>query len=279
MKKDPRYPIYIISKGRWDSRQTVKPLERMNVPFYVAVEPQEFEQYARVIDRSKLLKLPFSNLESGSIPVRNWVWQHSIDNGFDRHWLMDDNIKDFYRYNNNLLIKAESGAMFRAAEDFTDRYENIAFSGLQYYMFIVRKVKNRAFTKNTRVYSCTLINNHIPFRWRGKYNEDTDICLRALKAGWCTALFYAFVQDKSTTMTMKGGNTEHVYVDGDNRRKFAESLYNQHPDVVKITEKWGRVHHSVDYSSFQKFNKFKLKKGISIKDSVDNYGMTLKNIT
>lgn len=78
---------------------------------------------------------------------------------------------------------------------------------------------------------------------------------------------------------MKGGNTEHVYVDGDNRRKFAESLYNQHPDVVKITEKWGRVHHSVDYTPFQKFNKFKLKPDYIAKDGVDNYGMTLKNIT
>jgi hypothetical protein len=38
--KPPRYPIYIISKGRYDSRYTSRTLEYMNVPYYIVVEPQ-----------------------------------------------------------------------------------------------------------------------------------------------------------------------------------------------------------------------------------------------
>ena len=56
---------------------------------------------------------------------------------------------------------------------------------------------------------------------------------------------------KVTTQRCKGGNTDNVYVDGDNRLKFAESLKEQHPDVTKVVKKLGRWHHQVDYSGFK----------------------------
>ena len=75
-------------------------------------------------------------------------------------------------------------------------------------------------------------------------------------------------------MKMKGGNTDEVYTDGDNRLKFAQSLQRQHPDIVKITKRWGRWHHHVDYRVF-KGNKLKLKEGFEVPDQVNNYGMEL----
>ncbi len=75
-------------------------------------------------------------------------------------------------------------------------------------------------------------------------------------------------------MTMKGGNTDELYVD-DGRLKMAESLQEQHPEIVKITEKWGRPQHHVDYSGFRK-NKLKLKPGVVIPEGVNNYGMSLR---
>lgn len=272
-----KYPIYIISKGRWESRLTSKTLEAMGVPYRIVIEPQEYEQYSAVIDKKKILVLPFSNLGQGSIPARNWVWEHSIEEGHSRHWLMDDNIEYFFRFNKNLKVPVSNGAVLKAMEDFTDRYEKIAFSGPNYFMFASRKSKGPPFVINTRVYSCTLIDNSLPFRWRGKYNEDTDICLRALKAGYRTILFNAFLQGKKTTMTMKGGNTDSVYTDGDNRLKFAESLRKQHPDLVKVTRKFGRWHHHVDYRSFKQ-NKLIKKKGVKVEDKTNNYGMILKQI-
>jgi hypothetical protein len=40
---NPRYPVYIISKGRWDSRLTSKALETINVPYRIVIEPQEYD--------------------------------------------------------------------------------------------------------------------------------------------------------------------------------------------------------------------------------------------
>ena len=120
----------------------------------------------------------------------------------------------------------------------------------------------------------TLINNNIKYRWRGRYNEDTDICLRALKDGWCTIQFNAFLGDKATTMVMKGGNTDTIYNTGDKRRAFAESLKKQHPDIVEVVWKFDRWHHQVNYKPFKK-NKLIKKEGLIIENKVNNYGMTL----
>ena len=271
---NPKYPVYIISKGRWEKRKTSRTLERMNVPYKIVIEPQEYDNYAAVIDPKKILVTPFSNLGQGSIPSRNFVWEHSISIGAKRHWILDDNLFNFYRVNNNLPVPVSSGTIFRCAEDFVDRYTNVAISGFEYFMFMPRKTKKAPYRMNTRVYSCILIQNDIPYRWRGRYNEDTDLSLRALKDGWCTILFQAFLCDKTTTMTDTGGNTEDLYFIEDGRLKMAKSLEEQHPDVTKVTRKWGRWQHHVDYRPFR-FNKLNKIKGLDIPDQVNNYGMKL----
>ena len=72
---------------------------------------------------------------------------------------------------------------------------------------------------------------------------------------------------------MKGGNTDQLYI-GNGRHSMAESLAFQHPDIVKISRKWGRYQHHVDYSPF-KINKLIKRKGIKISDDDDDYGMIL----
>lgn len=255
----PKYPIYIISKGRWESRLTVKALIKCNVDFRIVIEPQEYEQYSSVIDKNNIIVLPFSNLGQGSIPARNFVWEHSIKEGHKRHWILDDNIKAFRALRGTKRELVNDGSNFYYIEKFVDKYKNIAMAGMQYTMFAVSQNEYngkslKPFLPNTRIYSCILLNNILNHRWRGRYNEDTDLSLRLLKDGWCTILFYAFLCDKARTMTMKGGNTESLYklngVDG--RWLMAESLRLQHPDVVHISRKWGRWQHNVNYKPFKK---------------------------
>jgi hypothetical protein len=273
---NPQYPVYIISKGRWESRRTSKALEKANIPYKIVVEPQEYLDYAAVIHPSKILQLPFSNLGQGSIPARNWVWEHSLAAGAERHWILDDNISTFMRLNQNLKVPVDDGTIFNIAEKFVDRYENVGISGFNYKMFAPRKTVVPPFYFNTRIYSCILIKNDIPYRWRGRYNEDTDLSLRALKDGWATVLFNTFLCEKETTMKMKGGNSDELYKE-DGRLLMAESLRDQHPDVVQITEKWGRYQHHVDYRPFRK-NKLRLKPGIVIPEGTDDFGMTLRMV-
>ena len=291
MAYNPIYPIYIISKGRPQSRLTVKSLERLNVPYRIVIEKSEYKDYAAVIDPKNILTLPDDFRENplyaipdhndnvgGSIPVRNWVMEHSISEGHKKHWILDDNIRHFYRLNRNLKARVTNGTTFRLCEMFTDRFTNVALSGMNYQFFVPKDHTKPPYQSNTRIYSCILINNEIDFRWRGLYNEDTDLSLRVLKDGWCTILFNAFLCGKSATLTMSGGNTVDVYQQGneefDNRYRFAKSLYDQHPDCVKITKKWGRYHHHVDYPRFQK-NKFIYRDDFVLPNDYDEHGMVL----
>jgi hypothetical protein len=245
-----RYPIYIVSKGRWESRLTSKALETLQVPYHIVVEPQELAAYASVIDPRKILILPFSNLGQGSIPARNWIWDHALSKKHLRHWILDDNIRNFYYLRNNKKIRArDGGEIFAQAERFTDRFANVGLSGMNYQWLAKHRQKLLPFILNTRIYSCILVNNGLSHRWRGRYNEDTDLSLRVLKGGLCTIQFNAFLTNKITTMEMKGGNTDELYKDGGGL-EMAKSLQRQHPDVTRITWKWGRWQHSVNYRPF-----------------------------
>jgi hypothetical protein len=275
---NPIYPIYIPSKGRYESRMTSKALDKMNVPYHIVIEEQEYDSYASVIDPKKILILPFSN--RGLIASRCWIMEHSIKNGAARHWQIDDNIAWFARLHQNKKVQVDNGVCFRVVEDFVDRYTNIAYAGLQYEMFVPAIKKWPPFLLNTRIYSCTLVNNSIPYRWRSIYNDDTDVCLMALKDGWCTLLIQTFVAKKMATMTVKGGNTEQLYKldNADGRLLMAQALQKLHPDVVKITRKWGRWQHQVDYRPFR-VNRPILKDGVVIPQGVNNYGMVLVDKT
>jgi hypothetical protein len=275
---NPRYPVFVPSKGRWESRLTVKALEKIGVPLTVFVEPQEFDNYAAVIDRKRLHVLPHS--DKGLVVTRNYIWDYAESLGVRRFWTFDDNIKAFFRLNRNLKVPVLTGTPLCVIEDFVERYQNIVVAGMNYFMFASRKSKVPPLTLNTRVYSNMLIETAArdprgkPYRNEGFYNDDTDLCLRILKDGNCTALFNAFLIEKSVTMTVKGGMTPHYQ--GDGRFRMAEELRAKHPDVTKITWKWGRWQHHVDYRPF-KANRPILREGVVIPDEPNNYGMVLRD--
>lgn len=243
----------------------------MGVGFRVVVEPQEADAYAETVGRDSVLVLPFSGLGLGSIPARNWIWRHAKNSGYGAHWCIDDNIEAFNRLNRNCKLVVETGAIFRAAEDFVGRYENVLLSGFNYYSFAKITEALPPYYLNTRIYSCILVDHRIPFLWRGRYNEDTDLSIRVLKAGFCTILFNAFLAGKVCTMRMRGGNTDELY-SGDGRKKMAESLAAQHPDVARVVWRFNRWHHHVNYRAF-KGNELKLRPRVNVADEINEYGM------
>jgi hypothetical protein len=274
--KLPRYPIYIPSKSRYDTPYTAEFLERDGIPYRMVVEDQEHDEYAKRIPEKNLLVLPFQNRGS-VIPARNWIKEHSISEGHIRHWQLDDNIQWVERWYHGKRIKMHSRPAFRAVEDFTDRYENIALSGMNYVMF--GTMNQPPFHLNSRVYSCMLALNAIPHRWRGRYNEDADICLQVLADGWCTVLINAFLVKKRTTMKTKGGNTKELY-GGDGRLKMARSLERMWPGVVETKRRFQRPQHVIK-DSWRKFDTpLILKPGIDLKTlpEVDEYGMKMTEL-
>jgi hypothetical protein len=287
---NPQFPIYIVSKSRADSRITMRHLDALGVPYHVIVEGHQLADYAAVIDRSKLLVLDQQYQRSydtcdridddekskGPGPARNFAWEHSIEQGAAFHWVMDDNIAGFYRLVRNLKVQVGDGTALRVMEDFVLRFDNVAMAGPNYHFFAKRKQRIPPFIANTRIYSCNLIRNDVPMRWRGRYNEDTDLSLRMLKAGWCTVQFNAFLQKKLRTQTIKGGNTDEFYAREGTLPK-SRMLVALHPDVTTLVFKFGRWHHHVDYRPFEK-NRLIARAGVEIAHGVNEYGMELVKV-
>lgn len=284
--QQPRFPIYIVSKGRHETRFTVRTLERMGVPFFIVVEAQEQPLYASVIDPARVLVLDPRYQEDydtcddlgttkskGPGPARNFAWAHSVAAGHAFHWVMDDNIRKFYRMNRNRKIPCGDGTCFYVMEEWCLRYANLGMGGPAYEFFVPRKVKQPPFVMNTRIYSCNLIRNSVPFRWRGRYNEDTDLSLRLLKAGWCTVQFNAFLQKKISTQIVPGGNTADFYQREGTKPK-SEMQVRLHPDVSRLVFRYGRWHHHVDYRRFAA-NRLIRDPGVTIPHGSREFGMTV----
>ncbi len=175
-----KYPIYIVSKGRWENPITAKQFIKDGVDFKILVEPQEYENYCESIPERFVQKLPFSNLGLGSYPARNEAWKDSIINSHSKHWVFDDNICVFNKWQGGGRRKAPSVKhALLYVEAFSDS-NNIDVSGFEKKTFSTR-VPKRPFKTNCHVYSTLLIRVHLNkltkynFNLLKKYNKHFKI--------------------------------------------------------------------------------------------------------
>jgi len=282
---NPNYPVYIVSKGRWHNPLTSRTLNDMGVDHYMVVEASELNEYSKNVN-ARLLILPKKYLNEydtfddfgdkrskGPGAARNFCIDHSISLGYLKHWVMDDNLDAFHYLNRNEKHEIHTGSTLKAAEDFVGRYSNVPVSGFNYYSFCKKTDAVPPYITNTRIYSCLLIDTTFGYKWRGRYNEDTDLSLRVLKDGLCTIQFNAFLCGKVTTQRMKGGNTEEFYKEEGTLPKSQMIVY-MHPDVSKVVWRFNRWHHHVDYSQFKGNSLIKVVNTDNM-PKVDNYKMVL----
>lgn len=287
----PNHPVYIPTKGRYGSMYTSKALTKIGMPHYLVVEEQEralYEAVASPLARILVLDPEYQrNYETcddlgnsvcvGPGAARNFLWDHSISIGAKWHWTMDDNIRVFYRFQDNRKIPMGSHAFLRAMEDYCDRFQNLGMAGPQYAMFVTRKKGYQRVIWNTRIFSCNLIRNDIPFRWRSRFNDDVILSLDLLCGKWCVVLFNQFLQQKINTQKVKGGLTELYQQQGTLKKSL--SVVSQYPQFSRVVWRYGRWHHHVDYEAAANGLRPILKPGLDIKTGADEYGMELVDLT
>jgi hypothetical protein len=78
-------------------------------------------------------------------------------------------------------------------------------------------------------------------------------------------------------MTVKGGNTDELY-SGDGRLYMARALERQWPGVVKVTRRYKRPQHSVNWAKFD--NKLIKRADIDFDNlpPIDEYGLNLTQV-
>lgn len=292
--KNPRYPIFIVSKGRASLSKclSVKWLNKMETRHYVVVEPNEFEEYqqafkdfkyTRVIKLDMRYKENYNTLDDlgdtkgkGPGAARNYCMDISLKKGYKWCWVLDDNIDGFHYLNHNIKHKMRTGVCFSAMEDFVERFDNIGLAGLNYSKFCKECDRTPAYVKNTRIYSILMCNNELKYRWRGRYNEDTIISLDILSDGLCTLQLNTFLADKLTTQRIDGGNNDMFYSKEGTEPK-TDMLVKEYPQYATKVFKFSRIHHHVDYSSFTQELHYDSNYHKSV-NKVNNYGMKIVKI-
>jgi hypothetical protein len=280
----------VVSKGRSENGLTTKALAYNGIKHYIVVEKSEIHLYeANKNEFATIIELPKSFLDDydtcddlgstkskGPGSARNFCIHHSEQNGFKRHWVLDDNIRRFFYANLNDQNITQCNVPFRATEDFIDRFSNVPVAGMNYEKFLKPTDHAPPYIVNTRIYSCLLIDNTSGYKWRGRYNEDTDLSLRVLKDGHCTIQMNVFLCDKITTQRMNGGNSKEFY-DIEGTKPKSEMLEMLHPDVAKVEWKFNRWHHYVNYKPF-KNNKLKMVDPDKVYPQIDDYGLKMIDI-
>lgn len=266
-RSSPIYPIYVISYGRYQNRPlTSKCLCDMKQNHYLVVEKKELDNYIQYVNTYTTILVmsdKYDDIKYGrngdeavmsSACVRNFVWEHSRKNGDKRHWILDDNIKRFVRWNKMNHIDCVSPICFTTCEIMTDRIKNCMMSGLSYKSMCPQIDTNHTpLIFNTHVYSCILLSNeeNEECYWRGRYNEDVDLSIRLLKTGKPTIKINTFLCDKLETGSCKGGN-EEIYSNGlvknmeEGMIKKYEFIKNLHPEYIgKRPLKRNKHHHDI----------------------------------
>ena len=295
---ETHFPVYVVSKGRHDCCLTSQFLTMCEVKHYVVVEEFQKADYEGTVGQSPyttIITIPqrfFDEYETlcsyeneigetrktGPGAARNFCWWHSMQNGFFAHHVLDDNIRGFHMLSDNCKFKVRTGAFIRAFEEHFMAFDNIALCGPCYASFAPKTENRGCHIFNTRIYSWITIRNDIwdkGFKWRGRYNEDTILSIDVMKAGYATLQYYMFLQYKIVTQAMKGGNTEEFYAEEGTTRK-SRMLEEVHPDVAKVTWRFSRVHHMVDYSPFAENDpQFRPER---LPDGINDYGMYIVKI-
>jgi len=273
-----RYPIYVVSYKRYETPYTINILKQMNIDFKVCIKQEEHDNYLTILPEENILVMSkeYEQNENqlgnyNSIPQRNRCLEDSIENGFDKHWILDDNIRHFSYKNQQKNHMFNVSDFFFYIEHFVNNInEEVGIISPNYEQDTPGIQTGPSFTINTKNYSCLLIDNNIfmkyNIRWRKCYNEDVRLTLECLTNGVRTIGVNMFTIKKIITGKCKGGNQE-AYKNFSKLgfQNKVDEIIDEYPRYIALTTKRHkdeRPHHRFknlkDFAHF-KFVTFKEK--------------------
>lgn len=225
---NPKYPIYIPSKGRADKQLTVKLLLANGITnFFVIVEAgHDAVEYTRTIGNKHVLVLKESNYGTSSV-ARNYAIEHSKRVGFAKHWQLDDDISKIYGHKKGKVTNVNVGEILREVERL-DKEHKSNITGVNTSASFLSQTK-KEFNENGSLTSLYLITND-KFRFRGTMLVDMDYQLQLLRAGLQTLRCNNFAFVFKSPLKAKGGYYD-IYSNDKKRTQALSEFFKNNPDV------------------------------------------------
>ena len=247
-ERTPKYPVCIVSYNRANKYgRSHKTLNEMKVKHYLFCGEEEKEQYYNWYNPEfcELVIIPkgIQGTKMGSTPARNYILDWGLERGFERVWMLDDNIKRYRRLYQAKKNKIVSSEVFTHVEDYIDRYDNVGAVSHNFDPLTNENCFRSCVVKNGKCYSSMLLKTDPEVRFRYKHQEDNLISMEYIHKGYTNLCFNSIVYDKNSSGEDKGGNNKIVYQceEGKTDGKGYDERFHYISLMVKILEMEGKL--------------------------------------
>jgi len=221
-----KYPIAILSYQRANQYgYTHKILTKMKIQHFLFVEPQDVKEYRNWYDSQYcaiiVSPVDFSKKNMGSSLMRNYILDYFGKMKLsEKVWMLDDNIKGYYRFFQGKKNLIESSQIFTSIEKYVERYDNVGVVSHNFNPFITENDDRCCIVKNCKCYSSLLISVRDDIYFDYKYEEDNIVSMLYLSKGLCNLSFNHILYDKDTSGANKGGNQVNLYNGDGYKQKY-----------------------------------------------------------
>ena len=250
-------PIYVASKNRSQSSQTLKALKALpdweKKQFWFVVEPQEYFDYVKVLPQSHLIILPDN--DRGLAYARQFILDVAAIERLTWFWMLDDDLTGFFKQVSGKMQRIDLDVALSGAEQFFVSSNTIAQAGLEYQQFAWSQKK--PYTMNGYCDCCVAIHaqrcKSLKFRDEVNLKLDRDFTLQVLSLGYDTlrTFKYAFSCPKNGS---NAGGLQGVYqTDGEELRNSQRMCELWGAQVCKLNIKSdGRPDVKINWGYFKK---------------------------
>lgn len=247
-ERTPKYPVCVVSYQRANQYgRTHKTLNEMKVKHYIFCGEEEKEDYENWFNPEfcELVILPkgIQGTKMGSTPARNFILDWGLEKGFDRVWMLDDNIKEYKRLFEAKKNSIKSSFVFTHVEDYVELYDNVGAVSHNFNPDITENNHRTCIVKNGKCYSSMLLKTDPEIRFRYKHQEDNLISMEYIHRGYTNLCFNSVLYDKNTSGQDGGGNKKSVYQceEGKTDGKGYDERFEYLSLIVKILEMEGKL--------------------------------------
>lgn len=243
-------PIYVPSKGRAGTSNTIKHLLAEGIPFTVFLEPQDVENYREAYGTEGYAIAILEKNDMGLVYSRNAILDYAQWRGDQWIWMLDDDINMMGTVIEGKVVKRPWHIIMMQAQEVQDRFSNLALMGLEYQQFAWSQKKPYTFNS----YADTAVALHAQrlksFRYRTEFKHDRDMVLQLITMGYLTLRTSWFCFGSPKNGSNKGGLYDK-YKAGKEAAASAE-MVKLWPGVCKLnTKKDGRPDVKVNWALFK----------------------------
>lgn len=232
---DKVFPVYVATCGRAEDRYTLDQLDEHNIPHVAVVEPREEKLYKKTT--KSLLVLPKDN--KGLWYVRQWILDHANKLGLEWFWMLDDDIKKFYRVENAKCIPVTVRECLLDSQRWFVNQKTCGQAALEYQQFGWGAKKPFAINSYCDVAVCIHAKrcSKIKFRKETDLKVDRDFTLQVIASGMHAIRTTHCCFSAPKNASNKGGLQE-AYLEGGREEASSKMMVEiWGPDVCKFFKK------------------------------------------